>query len=256
MSATWGQLPSARVLGGTEVLVGGAELDLGGRLARRLVAVLVLAEQRPVPDELIWQALWGDSPPARAAASIQAYVSRLRAGLGDNLRQAVMRTRGGYQLHVAEVDATIFAGQVIRSERALLAGEAAEAEQASSCALQLWRGVPYLELDCWPEAEIARSRLDELHALAEEVHIGARLQQGETDELAPDAEAAVQAAPFREHRWQLLILTLYRSGRQGDALAALSRARWLLNSELGVDPGPELRELEQRVLRHDPELLR
>jgi predicted ATPase len=144
----------------------------------------------------------------------------------------------------------------VEDGRTLLAdGDAASALRVLTEALTLWRGEPYADLPASPVVEAARGRLEELREVAVDERLAARLATGEAALAVSELGAAVQASPYRERRWALLILGLYRTGRQADALATLRRVRALLAEELGIDPGAELQELERRVLGQDPYLM-
>ncbi|WP_250027189.1 BTAD domain-containing putative transcriptional regulator [Paractinoplanes maris] len=237
-----------RVLGATEVEVDGAVADLGGPLPRRLVTALIAADGRPVTEDSLAEAIWGDDLPARATSSLQAYVSRLRRALG---RSALARAGDGYRLTVDDTDAARFATDVRRGRDLLDEERPAEALRLFDAALGRWRGEAYADLPATP----ARTRLDELRAVAVEERLAARLAGGDAPGAVGELEAATRAEPYRERRWELLILALYRSGRQAEALAALRRVRERLADDLGIDPGPALQSLESRLLAQDPGLL-
>ncbi|GAB3954086.1 hypothetical protein GCM10029976_095640 [Kribbella albertanoniae] len=242
-----------RVLGPVRVLVDGAAVEVGGALPRRLLAALALADGKPVSDDRLAQAMWDDQPPAKAAAAMQAYVSRLRSALGTAYRDRLGRTPAGYFLHADEIDVRR-CGELIEAARGQLAGDRPEqARIRLTEALELWRGEPYAEL---PDdiAAAERGRLTELREVALEDLAAARLGTGDAAEAVVQLEQLVREQPLRERRWALLVLGLYRCDRQGDALATLRRVRELLAEQLGVDPGPELQELERQVLAQDPRL--
>ncbi|BCJ42357.1 hypothetical protein GCM10010168_90820 [Actinoplanes ianthinogenes] len=240
------------MLGPTEVEADGAPIDLGGPLPRRLVTALVAADGRALSDDTLAEALWSGAPPASPAVSLQAYVSRLRRSLGP-AREALQRAGGGYRLVVDGTDADQFAAAAERG-RALLAEERpAEALRAFDAALARWRGEAFADL---PEfAAPARARLAELRAVTVEERLAARIAAGDSPGAVGELELAVHAEPYRERRWELLGLALYRTGRQADALATLRRVRALLADDLGIDPGPALQQLESRLLAQDPRLL-
>ncbi|MBB6570221.1 AfsR/SARP family transcriptional regulator [Kribbella sandramycini] len=242
-----------RVLGPVQVLTDGVAVEVGGALPRRLLAALALADGKPVSDDRLAQAMWDDQPPAKAAATMQTYVSRLRSALGTTYRDRLGRTSVGYFLHADDLDARRF-GELIEAARAQLAGDRPEqARTRLGAALELWRGEPYVEL---PDdvAGAERGRLAELREVAREDLAAARLGTGDAAEAVVQLEQLVREQPLRERRWALLVVGLYRCDRQGDALATLRKVRELLAEQLGVDPGPELRELEGQVLAHDPRL--
>ncbi|GIF01069.1 AfsR/SARP family transcriptional regulator [Paractinoplanes rishiriensis] len=248
-----------QVLGDLEVVVGERVADLGGPKPRTLLALLVAADGRAVPVEHLIHQIWGEDPPARVEASLQSYVARLRRAL-DPERPAGrpaerLRTHpGGYSLTVTadEVDARRFA-RLVQAAGTHLSGEPAEAEHLLTEALSLWRGAAYSGVG-GPALEAEATRLDELRMTAVEQLWDLRIGQGRQAEAVPELEQLVRLHPLREQLWALLARALYRSARQGDALAALRRVREHLAEELGVDPGPELRRLEELVLRQDPSL--
>ncbi|MEU4421397.1 BTAD domain-containing putative transcriptional regulator [Actinoplanes sp. NPDC024001] len=241
-----------RVLGPTEVETDGSPVDLGGPLPRRLVTALIAAEGRPVSEDTLAEALWAGAPPASPAVSLQAYVSRLRRSLGG-ARDALQRVEDGYRLRVAETDAARFAAAVQRGRDLLADERPGEALRAFDTALAMWRGEAFADLPDF--AAPSRAQLDALRAVAAEERSAARIATGDAPGAVSDLEAGVRAEPYRERRWELLILAQYRSGRQADALATLRRVRALLADELGIDPGPALQELESRLLAQDPRLL-
>ncbi|MBM2617706.1 winged helix-turn-helix domain-containing protein [Actinoplanes sp. LDG1-06] len=243
-----GRVLIGKVLGATEVEVDGVPADLGGPLPRRLVTALLAAEGRPVTEDSLADAIWGDDAPANPTSSVQAYVSRLRRTLGH---AALPRAGEGYRLAVDDTDAARFAADVRRGRELLADERPGEAVRRFDAALARWRGDAYADL---PHT-YARTPLDELRAVAEEERLAARLATGDAPGVVGGLEAAVRAEPYRERRWELLILALYRGGRQAEALAALRRVRQRLADDLGIDPGPALQSLEGRLLAQDPGLL-
>jgi DNA-binding SARP family transcriptional activator len=236
----------------------GAPLDLGGPRQRAVLALLVLARGETVPVERLAESVWGERGPADPAGALQAYVShlrrRLQPGSAARTRSAIIVSDGrGYAVRLPPdaVDVWRFERQL---EQAGAASDPAGAAALLTEALALWRGPPLAEWadEPWAEAEIAR--LTGLRAVARERLVAARLALDEAALLVPDLEAMVAEEPLREERWRLLVLALYRAHRQADALGALRRARTTLADELGVDPGPALRELEQQVLAQSPAL--
>ena len=242
------------MFGGLEVLLGGAPADLGGPKPQALLGLLVAAEGRPVSVPHLVDQIWGEDPPARAEASLQSYVARLRKEL-EPARQARattdrLRTHpGGYSLVVppGDVDARRFADLVRRAR-------AARDETLFDEALGLWRGEPYGGLTgVCPALAAEAVRLAELRLSAVEDLWEVRLERGHRDAPA-ELEQLVRLHPSRERLWGLLALAQYRAARQADALETLRRARAHLAEELGIDPGPDLRQLEAAVLRQDPAL--
>ncbi len=245
-----------RVLGDVEVEVGGGLADLGGPKPRALLALLVAAVGRPLHVELLIDQIWGEDPPARVEASLQSYVARLRRSLEPDRAPGTpalrLRTHAaGYSLSVDEdgVDASRFTSLLHDARRA----DDERAVALLTDALELWRGDAYAGVDT-PSVRAEATRLEELRAGALARLWELRLGRGEHDLAVPELERLVGSNPLQERLWWLLALALYRSHRQGDALATLRRAREHLADELGVDPGPELRRLEDLVLRQDPQL--
>jgi predicted ATPase/DNA-binding SARP family transcriptional activator len=246
---------SCRVLGPTEVGAGRGPVDLGGPLPRRLVTALIAAAGRPVGGDALALAVWGDEPPASPEVSLQAYVSRLRRALGAEHRDALQRVGDGYRLAGAETDVAAFEAQVAHGRELLDEQRPADAVRAFDAALRLWRGEAFADLGGAAEVEAVRARLGELRLVAVEERLAARLAVGDAPGAVAELTPAVRAEPYRERRWELLILGLYRSARQAEALSALRRVRALLADDLGVDPGPALQSLERRLLAQDPGLL-
>jgi DNA-binding SARP family transcriptional activator len=244
---------SFRVLGGVEVLAGTEILDLGGRKPAALLALLILNANEVVSAERLVDDLWGEEPPRTARKSLQVHISRLRRELGDGL----VETRPhGYALRVerGQVDLHRFEDLVARGRDALQGGEPREAAAVLREADALWRGAALAGLEAEPFVGPAAARLDDLRIAATELRVEADLALGRHAGLVGELERLVAEHPFREGLRRQLMLALYRSGRQADALAEYRSARRTLMDELGVEPGPELRELEAAVLRHDPGL--
>ena len=242
-----------RLLGPIEVERDGDPIALGGQKPRTLFAVLALEPGRVVSADRLVEALWPGDPPETAAHAVQVYVSQLRKALGP-----VIATRApGYVLELApeRVDVHRFARLAQEGRTALESGDAASAEVALREALALWRGPALADFLYEPFAQTQIARLEELRTVAVEERIEADLALGRHGELVSELEALVRAERLRERPRAQLMLALYRSGRQADALAAYRDARETLVEELGIDPGPELRELEAAILRQDDSLL-
>ena len=242
-----------RLLGPIEAERDGALVSLGGQKPRTLLAVLALEPGRVVSVDRLVEALWPGDPPETAAHAVQVYVSQLRKALGP-----VITTRApGYELEVEpeRVDVHRFTRLAQEGRAALMGEDAIAAEGALRDALALWRGPALADFLYEPFAQTEIARLEELRTAALEERIAADLALGRHAELVSELEALVQAQPLRERPRAQLMLALYRSGRQADALAAYRAARETLVEELGIDPGPELRELEAAILRQDDSLL-
>lgn len=239
------------VLGPLEVRAGDRPVHVGGRLPRRLLAILIAAEGRPVSEDSLVEELWGGSGPRNPAGALQVYVSRLRRVLPGT---ALQRSVGGYRLPASDTDVERFRSHLARARASAADDRHADAHEAFETGLRLWRGTPYEDLADDESTAAIRAALLEQRDTAQEESAAALLATGDHPGAVAALELLVHAAPYRERRWQLLALALYRSGRQADALAAVRRVRALLAEELGVDPGPELRELEGRILSQDPAL--
>jgi predicted ATPase/DNA-binding SARP family transcriptional activator len=244
---------SFRVLGPLEAEVGGRVVPLGAPKQRALLALLLLHANEVVSRERAIDLLWGDEPPASAQNSLQVYVHGLRKLLG---RQRIVTRGAGYVLVIAagELDLQRFDRLVAEARHALEAGSAASAAERLEEAVGLCRGEPLADLPFDAFSEPARERLRERRLAAEELRTDAYLALGRHERLAGELEALVAQNPYRERVWGQLMLALYRSGRQADALDAFQSARRLLADDLGIEPSPELRELERAILRHDPSL--
>src|SRR5215831_18917145 len=249
------------VLGPFRVNQDGRELDLGPRLQRVLLAILVVEAGHVVPVDRLLDLLWREEPPAAAIASVQAYVSQLRRvlepGRAARAPARVLVTQNpGYVLRVADdqLDTLRFHALVQQAHNDLAGGQPAAAAAGLEDALALWRGNPLAEFagESWAVPTIAR--LTEAHDPATEDRIDAWLALGRHAQAAAELEAMVEARPLRERRWGQLIVATYRCGRQADALRAYQRCRTVLADELGLEPGPELRRLEAAVLAQDPSL--
>ena len=241
------------LLGPLEVGSDQGAVALGTPKERAVLELLALRAGCPVPAESLCVALWGESAPPSATKALQTYVSHLRRALPTG---SVVTTGGGYLLQVerGSVDAACFDLAVHQASERRSAGDLRAAADLLAAGLRLWRGRPCPELTehSWASAEIVR--LEELRRGAQEELAEVRLAMGDHDELAGALEAAVVEEPLRERRWAQLILALYRSRRQADALRAFTRLRATLAEELGIDPSAELVALEQSVLLQSPEL--
>jgi DNA-binding SARP family transcriptional activator len=242
-----------RLLGPIEVERDGPPVGLGGQKPRTLLAVLALETGHVVSVDRLVEALWPGDPPETAGHAVQVYVSQLRKALGP-----VIATRPpGYELELdpERVDVGRFARLSQEGRAALEGGDPTAAEGALREALALWRGPALADFLYEPFAQTEIARLEELRTVTLEERMEADLALGRHAELVSELEALVQAQPLRERPRAQLMLALYRSGRQADALAAYRAARETLVEELGIDPGHGLRELEAAILRQDEALL-
>jgi predicted ATPase/DNA-binding SARP family transcriptional activator len=239
-----------RVLGRTQVLDGGRELAIGGAQRRALLAALLVDANAVVPVDRLVDVLWPMGAPMSAAQTVQSHVSQLRKLLGP---ARIVTEPRGYRVVTdgAQLDAAEFEGDVEVARRQLSSDPAA-AVASLERALGRWRGRAFDDADGSERAAAEAARLEDLRASAVELLLEARLATGDHDRVAADAEAALAEWPLRERIWGMRMLALYRAGRQAEALAAYQDVRSALAEELGLDPSPELQELEGRILRHDP----
>jgi DNA-binding SARP family transcriptional activator len=242
----------ARLLGPLEIEQGGRPVALCGRAPRALVARLLLDAGRAVPVDRLVEDLWGEEAPPSAVKMVQIHVSALRKVLPEG----VLVTRSpGYALQIVPdaVDLVRFERLHKNGQAALAAGSVARAVELLREAVALWRGPALGEFD-EPFAAIESARLEELRLAAIEDRIDAELAVGDHAGLAGELEALVARHPLRERLRGQLMLALYRSGRQAEALEGYRELRAMLTTELGIEPSPALRELERRVLQQDPSL--
>jgi predicted ATPase/DNA-binding SARP family transcriptional activator len=252
---------SIRALGPLEVAADGAPIAVGGAKQRLVLACLVLRTNTVVPLDALVEALWRETPPARPASVLQVYVANLRRLLEpDRVRgetsQRLLSRAGGYllALRTEEVDLLQFRQHVRAGQAAAEGGDLVGAAEALRHAITLFRGPIFPDLadvEAW-RAEI--TELEERGIGAHEELIEVELALGRHQSLVGEVQALVTQHPFRERLWASLVTCLYRSDRQADALAACRDARRLFAAELGIDPGPRLRQLERSVLRQDSSL--
>jgi predicted ATPase/DNA-binding SARP family transcriptional activator len=248
-----------RLLGPAEVVTDdGRRVEIPGARLRGLLVILALDAGRVVSAERLIDDLWGDEPPQRAINALQQLVSKLRRTLRDGGAdgdQVVTRPPGYVLAEPPEsVDALRFERLLADGRALAAAGRLDEAATRLTDALGLWRGDALADSALDGETVAIGTRLRELRDATEEDRVDVELARGRHDVLVPELEAMVAATPMRERRWGQLMVALYRSGRQGDALRTYQQARRTLAEELGVEPGPELRRLEAAVLAHDDAL--
>ncbi|MCF6525886.1 BTAD domain-containing putative transcriptional regulator [Streptomyces sp. JJ36] len=244
------------VLGPVRAWRGSSALHTGSPQQRALLAALLLRGGHTATAEELIDAIWGTEPPEQAKATLRTYASRLRKALGPDAELLVSEA-GGYALRTdragVEVDADTAAGLATEAEKAAAAGDRARARELYDAALARWEGEPLAHLP-GPYAETQRVRLQEWRLGLQEHRLDLDLQLGCHAEAVSELTALTAAHPLRERLRELLMLALYRSGRQAEALAVYADTRRLLADELGVDPRPELTELQQRILEADEEL--
>jgi len=241
------------ILGPVEALVGERRVALGGPRQLALLAFLLVHANRAVSVDQLIDALWGDQDPVGAVKRVQVAIARLRKALGiENAGgdSPVHSTAGGYLLAVGpgQLDAELFTGRIEEGRDILESGDAARAAELLRDALSLWRGPPLAEVAYESFAQGEIRRLEELRLTAVEARVEADLQIGRHAAVIGELHALLTAYPTRERLAELLMLALYRSGRQADALDAYHQARARLADELGLDPGPALKALQTQIL--------
>ncbi len=246
------------VLGPLRATVDGAEVALGGAKQQMVLALLLLEANRVVSVDRLVEWVWGDAGGNRSPATLQVYMSNLRRSLvGAGAPEGLILTRRpGYvaQLEEGQLDLLEFEGERRRAEAALAAGRPGDAARSLRRALELWRGDPLAGLDPDASADAWVSRLGVALLTVRELLAEAELAIGRHRELLDELAGWLRAHPFSEELRAHLMLALYRSGRQADALTLYREGRELLVEELGIDPSRELRELEERILNQDPSL--
>jgi DNA-binding SARP family transcriptional activator len=247
-----------RILGPLEVREGDRVLPLGAGQQRALLAILLLRVNEAVSRDQLIDELWGEDPPSTAAKALQGHVSALRGVLEPERKRGaggdVILTRGsGYELRLEDdqLDLGVFERLRNEGQAALTGGEPERAAERLREALGLWRGPPLADFLYEPFAQAEIARLEELRVATLEDRLEAELACGRHQQLIGELEALVQKHPTRERLRGLLMLALYRAGRQAEALDAYQAGRTVLVEELGIEPGRRLRELQQAILKQD-----
>ncbi|MFE0329559.1 BTAD domain-containing putative transcriptional regulator [Streptomyces sp. NPDC058960] len=241
------------VLGPVRAWRGEELLATGSPQQRALLAALLMREGRTATASELIDALWGDDPPPRALAAVRTYASRLRKVLSPGV---LLSESGGYAVRLGEprsLDLAAAQELAAEAEKAKSSGDLCRARHVLNEALALWDGEPLAGVP-GPYAEAQRARLEEWRLQLLESRLDMDLEQGCHAEAVSELTALTAAHPLRERLRELLMLALYRSGRQAEALAVYADTRRLLADELGVDPRPGLKELQQRILQADPTL--
>ena len=241
------------ILGPLAVWEDGAELELGPPKPRAVLAILLMHAGETMSTERLVDALWDEKPPATAVKALHVYVSQLRKALGDG----VVETRPpGYVVRVEDgaLDLQRFERLLDEGRQLLAAGAPVEAGEVLRRALALWRGTPLADFRYEAFAHEEILRLEALRLIALEHRLEADLAVGRHGEAIPELETLIRDYPLRERLRELLMLALYRSGRQADALAVMQEARATLRDELGLDPSQALQRLEKAILLQDPSL--
>ena len=243
-----------RVLGRVEARSDdGSEISVGRERIRAVLGMLALGAPEMVTTDEIVEALWGSSDTAKPESALQMSISRLRNALGE---EVIETAAGGYRLIVDEdaIDLGRFRAHVRRGKQMRTLGQHAAATEALAQALREWRGPALSDIRRFDSVERASRRLEEERMAAAEELVESQLDSGREKDAITELTGLVEASPYRERLWTLLMLALYRAGRQRDALAAAARVRQMFGEELGLEPSPALVELEDRILMHDQSL--
>ncbi|GAA3064492.1 transcriptional regulator AfsR [Streptomyces roseofulvus] len=240
------------VLGPVRAWRDGEALATGSPQQRALLAALLLRSGRTATAAELIDALWGEEPPSQALAALRTYASRLRKVLGA---EVLVSESGGYALRTTALDLTRARELAAEAEKLRAAGDRTAARARLAEALDLWDGEVLASVP-GPYADAQRTRLEEWRLTLLETRVDIDLEIGAHAEAVSELTALTAAHPLRERLRELLMLALYRSGRQAEALAVYADTRRLLADELGVDPTPELSRLQQRILQGDTELAR
>jgi predicted ATPase/DNA-binding SARP family transcriptional activator len=244
-----------RLLGPVEVANGGRPVAIGGPKERAVLTALALQANRAVPSDELAEALWGDEQPRTAERTLRVYVSRLRQTFGEGPPSLLTRP-GGYELRATAADLDVLAVEdEVRAARAAVdAGDLEQAGARFAAAEARWSGPSVGEFADAAFARAEAARLDELRRAIAEERIDVELSRGQHAEMVGDLEARCAANPLRERLWSQLMLALYRSGRQAEALRAYQELRGHLVEELGLEPTPDVRALEQLIVAQSPDL--
>ncbi|MGO8871749.1 MAG: AfsR/SARP family transcriptional regulator [Acidimicrobiales bacterium] len=242
-----------KILGSLAVEDERGPIEVAGVRRRALLLRLLVSANVPVPDDRLVEDLWDDAPGLGTPSTLASHVSLLRQLIG---RDRIVRRSGGYLLVADdwELDAATFRSEAASGTRELAKGHAESATTQLNRALERWRGPPLMDAGEMAWAQGPRAGLEELRLTSEESLVEARLALGEHQALITTIESAVLEEPLRERRWGQLMLALYRSGRQAEALRAYQRLRKILGDELGIEPSVELDSLENAIVLQKPEL--
>src|ERR1700761_219679 len=243
-----------RILGPLEVQTGEDWTSIGAPKWRAVLARLLLASGQIVPTDTLIHEVWGDVPPARASNMISIYVLRLRRFIGDHDGKLLRTQSPGYQLRTepGDLDTQRFTTLLRQGQQARSGHDPEAASQLLTEAEELWRGGAPADGPPSPFVEAEANRLNELRQSATELRLQAGVAAGRYRDAIPELRRLLADQPLREELWLLLLRALDGAGRRAEALAAYDQARTALADQLGVDPGPELRDLFARLLRDEP----
>jgi DNA-binding SARP family transcriptional activator len=250
---------SFSILGALQIRTALGAAEISGDLQRNLIQTLLVSEGRPVPGEILVEEMWGDDLPDKQVNALQAHISRLRRKL-KSLEPELMVPRvtmhpSGYRLtiHEGEFDAAEFTKAVRQAEAAGDTDDIATATLLGQ-ALALWRGPVFGDFPGGTICQLACARYEEYRMRAMELRFEAELRLGRHAAMLAELHEAHSNHPLRERFCEQLMVALYRSGRQADALNVYRAMRRHLSDELGIDPSPALRQVEHAILAHDPSL--
>jgi DNA-binding SARP family transcriptional activator len=243
-----------RMLGPLEVQTGEDWTSIGAPKWRAVLARLLLASGQIVPTDTLIHEVWGDVPPARASNMISIYVLRLRRFISDHEGKLLRTQSPGYQLRIGpgDLDTQRFTALLRQGQQALSGHDPETASQLLTEAEELWRGDALADVPPSPFVEAEANRLNELRQSAAELRLEAGVASGRYRDAVPELRRLLADQPLKEELWLLLLRALDGAGRRAEALAAYDQARTVLSDQLGVDPGPELRDLFARLLRDEP----
>ena len=252
---TSGQNAEFRILGPLEVRIDGMPAALGGAKQRAVLAALLLNADSVISVERLIDDVWGDSSPPSAAHGLEAYISRLRQLLNGH-GPTLLRRGAGYclELRGATLDSAVFTNRLDEAADAADEGDAAGASNLAAAALALWHGPALADVALASAGRAEAERLEELRLRAYELRFDAELELGRKEAIVGELQVLVGQNPYRERFVAQLMLALYRSGRQAEALEVYEQTRRRLNGDLGLQPSPELQQLSGQIVRQEAHL--
>lgn len=244
-----------RLLGTLTVAPGGTVVPITSGKQRAVLAALLVHANQCVTAEDIIEIVW-TSPPRTARVTLQNYVKRLRQALGTSGRTRLISSTSGYLIMASddELDLKAFMAGCAAGHVASVSGDWEAALGHWTRALSLWRGIPFADIPSDALAVVERRRLEEMRLQVLESQMELHLRLGRHAEILSEVRSLAMAEPFRERLHESLMLALYRNGQRAEALAAYRDVRRQLSTEIGIEPGPALQALHQRILRDEPDL--
>jgi DNA-binding SARP family transcriptional activator len=243
-----------RVLGPLRVRSGAGWVSVPATQQRVVLAVLLAETGTTVSTDRLVDAVWAERPPRRAVNTVQAYVMRLRRLLGDEGRHLLVTRGHGYEVILGrdDLDAAVFERLVSSGRQAVDTGRTDAGATRLAQALELWRGQAFSDVPAVEALAGWVTHLEQVRLTAQEDQLGALLDLGRHETAVDQLYGLVEESPLRERRWALLIRALTGCDRRAEALAVFQRVRQVLRTELGLEPGPQLRELQRTILAEDP----